>query len=76
MLQKSNAQNLQAPVDFIVTLVTETEQSTTLHSLLCAQRSCPDFAVLTSEGEGEDADAGDDGKEKDDEDDGTRGAAS
>ena len=61
-------------MDFIVTLVTETEQSTTLHSLLCAQRSCPDFAVLTNEGE--DADAGDDGKEKDDEDDGTRGAAS
>jgi len=29
--------------------------------------------VLTSEGEGEDADAGDDGKEKDD---GSRGAAS
>ena len=73
VLQKSNAQNLQAPVDFIVTLVTETEQSTTLHSLLCAQRSCPDFAVLTNEGE--DADAGDDGKEKDDEDDGSRGAA-
>jgi len=32
--------------------------------------------VLTSEGEGEDADAGDDGKEKDDEEDGSRGSAS
>ena len=51
---------------------------TIYYPAFCAQRqrSCPDFAVLTSDGEGEDADAGDDGKEKDDEDDGSRGAAS